>query len=150
MEKEKEVFVNPIDPKKVAENPHLLPYAHTVGGVVIQPLDKGKVKGIAMAAMYEQTDMHLDQIRKQIELLAQQARAITDRVAVSEKIYQAEIGFEPVIGKQYHLYKRANGKHLLSLIAPAEWGAKIPYDFVASVHLLSDHTWEVLAQAKEI
>lgn len=150
MEKEKEVFVNPIDPKKVAENPHLLPYAHTVGGVVIQPLDKGKVKGIAMAAMYEQTDMHLDQIRKQIELLAQQARAIADRVAVSEKIYQAEIGFEPVIGKQYHLYKRANGKHLLSLIAPAEWGAKIPYDFVASVHLLSDHTWEVLAQAKEI
>lgn len=150
MEKEKEVFVNPIDPKKVAENPHLLPYAHTVGGVVIQPLDKGKAKGIAMAAMYEQTDMHLDQIRKQIELLAQQARAIADRVAVSEKIYQAEIGFEPVIGKQYHLYKRANGKHLLSLIAPAEWGAKIPYDFVASVHLLSDHTWEVLAQAKEI
>ncbi len=150
MEKEKEVFVNPIDVKKVAENPHLLPYAHTVGGVVIHPLDKGKAKGIAMTAMYEQTDMHLDQIRKQIELLAQQARAITDRVAVSEKIYQADIGFEPVIGKQYHLYRRANGKHLLSLIAPAEWGAKMPYDFVASVHLLSDHTWEVLAQAKEI
>ena len=34
-ELEKEVekpFVNPIDPKKVAKKPGLLPYAHTAGG----------------------------------------------------------------------------------------------------------------------
>ena len=31
----REATHNPIDPDKVAENPHLLPYAHTVGGAVI-------------------------------------------------------------------------------------------------------------------
>ena len=36
---------NPIDKDKVAENPHLLPYSHTVGGVVIRPMDRGRTKG---------------------------------------------------------------------------------------------------------
>ena len=67
-EKDKE-FVNPIDPEKIAENPHLLPYAHERGGATIKAVDKGKIKGLAMTAMYEQTDMQLDQIKAQIDLL---------------------------------------------------------------------------------
>lgn len=139
-----EVFINPIDADKVTETPHLLPYAHHRGSAVIEPVDRGKVKGRAIAAMYEQTDMHLDQIRQQIELLARQANAIRDRVEISEKIYLAEMGFEPIIGKNYHLYLRKNGNHVLSLVAPQEWGKKMPYEHVASVRLLADHTWEVI------
>lgn len=134
---------NPIDADKVAENPHLLPYAHTVGGVQIKPIDKGRVKGRAVSAMYEQTDMQLNQIRKQIELLAQQAQHIQDRVHISEKIYQAEINFEPLIGFVYHLYERSNGKYVLSMVGPDEWGKQAPYQFVGTVKMLSDHTWEV-------
>ena len=137
---------NPIDKDKVAENPHLLPYAHTVGGVVIKPIDKGRVKGRAVSAMYEQTDMQLDQLRKQIELLAKQAQNIYDRVAISEKIYQADIGFEPLIGFNYHLYERSNGKYVLSMVGPKEWGGNPPYTFISSVKMLSDHTWEILDQ----
>lgn len=143
-EMQKEIFINPIDADKITETPHLLPYAHHRGSVMIEPIDRGKVKGRAMAAMYEQTDMHLDQIRRQIELLAQQATAIRDRMEISEQIYLAEMGFEPIIGKNYHLYLRKNGKHVLSLVAPQEWGKKMPYEFVASVRLLSDHTWEIV------
>jgi len=138
------LFINPIDADKITEIPHLLPYAHHRGSVMIEPIDRGKVKGRAMAAMYEQTDMHLDQIRRQIELLAQQANAIRDRMEISEQIYLAEMGFEPIIGKNYHLYLRKNGNHVLSLVAPQEWGKKMPYEFVASVKLLSDHTWEIV------
>ena len=46
-ERQNEEFINPIDKDKIAENPHLLPYAHTRGGVNIKPVDKGKVKGRA-------------------------------------------------------------------------------------------------------
>lgn len=137
-------FVNPIDKEKVAEDPHLLPYAHTVGGVVIKPIDKGRVKGRAVSSMYKQTEMQLNQIKKQIELLAQQAQAIQNRVAISEEIYQAEMSFEPLVGFVYHLYRRNNGKALLSMVGPEEWGTGAPYDFVATVHLLADHTWEIL------
>ena len=143
---EEKLDFNPIDPDKVAENPHLLPYAHTVGGVQIKPIDKGRVKGRAVSAMYEQTDMQLGQIKKQIELLAQQAQAIHDRVEISEKIYQAEINFEPLIGFVYHLYERSNGAYVLSMVGPKEWGSKPPYQFIGTVKMLSDHTWEILEE----
>jgi len=141
---EHENFVNPIDADKITENPHILPYAHHRGSTVIAPIDRGKVKGSAMAAMYEQTDLQLDQIRQQIELLARQAQAIHDRVEISEQIYHAEMGFQPVIGKNYYLYLRQNGKYVLSLVSPQEWGSKPPYEFVAAVKLLADHTWEIV------
>lgn len=134
-------FINPIDPDKIAEQPHLLPYAHTLGGVPIKPIDKGRVKGVAVTAMYEQTDMQLAQIRQHIELLAQQAKAIQDRVKISEQIYLADINFSPVMGKAYHLYQKQDGSNVLSLIAPEEWGKPCPYEFVASVRLMADHTW---------
>lgn len=148
MKDEGKTSINPIDPDKVAENPHLLPYAHTVGGAVIKPIDKGRVKGRAVSAMYEQTEMQMDQIKKQIELLAKQAQSIHDRIHISEQIYLAEMNFEPLIGFTYHLYKRSNGKHVLSMVGPREWGTKPPFTFVGTVKLLSDHTWEILEEGE--
>lgn len=145
-----ESFFNPIDKDKIAENPHLLPYAHTVGGAVIKPIDKGRTKGLALDAMYEQSDMQLDQIRDQVALLVQQAENIRRRVDISEKIYKAEMGFKPIISKNYHLYERKSSSKstksnwILSLVGPDEWGRSCPYDFLATVKLLSDHTWDIL------
>ena len=136
-----------IDPDKVAENPGLLPYASNVGGAIIKPIDKGRVKGLSLSAMYEQTNVQLDQIRKQVELLMEQARQVHSRVEISEKIYQADIGFKPNIGQVYYLYQRKSGNYLVSMVAPAEWGSKPPYEFLATVKLLSDHTWDILDQS---
>ncbi len=150
MSEKKEKFINPIDPDKIAENPHNLPYAHTVSGVEIKPIDKGKVKGRAVKAMYKQSDMQLEQIRKQIELLAQQAKGIQDRISISEQIYNAQMNFEPLIGFTYHLYERRDGsEYVLSMVSPEEWGPNPPYRFVATVELLADHTWDVLRKADE-
>ena len=136
-------FINPIDKEKTAENPHLLPYAHTVAGSVIKPIDKGRVKGQAVAAMYEQTDTQLDQIREQVALLAAQAQKIHDRIEMSEKIYQAEMNFKPLMGHTYHLYEKENGNFVLSMVGPEEWGRKKPYTFLYTAKLMSDHTWEM-------
>lgn len=138
-------FVNPIDKDKVAENPGLLPYAHTAGGAVIRPEDKGQIRGNAMTAMYDQTDRQMEQLREQMETLMNQAKSLSNRMQVSEVIYQAEIPFQPVIHHLYHLYQRkSNGSHVLSMVAPNEWGRKAPYEHLATVRLLGDHTWEVL------
>ena len=54
------------------------------------------------------------------------------------------MSFEPLIGKIYYLYERENGKDTLSLIGPNEWGRSKPFkQFVATVKLLADHTWEI-------
>jgi hypothetical protein len=135
---------NPIDKDKITENPHNLPYAHTIGSAVIKPIDKGKVKGKAMAAMYEQTQSQLDQLKEQMQLIANQAKKLHDRIEISEKIYAAEMGFEPLIGQTYHLYERKNGQWVLSMVAPNSWGRTFPFEkFIATVKMLSDHTWEV-------
>ncbi len=143
-EKAPQDWVNPIDEDKVAETPHNLPYAHNVGSQLIEPIDRGRVKGRAVSAMYDQTEAQLDQIREQIELLARQARQIKQRVHISEEIYLAEMNFDPLIGKIYHLYRRADDRPVLSLVGPREWGGRPPYAFMATVRLLSDHTWEIL------
>ncbi len=148
-EEPEQTFINPIDKTKVAENPGLLPYAHTAGGAVIRPTDKGRIKGNAMMAMYEQTDRQMHQLKEQMETLVKQAKSLQRRKEISEIIYRAALGFRPVMGHIYHLYEKKDGSHTISLIAPDEWGSKTPYVFLATCQLLYDHTWEILTQAEE-
>lgn len=140
-----DAFVNPIDRDKVAETPGLMPYAHTAGGAVIRPEDKGRIRGNAMTAMYDQTDRQMEQLRQQMETLVNQAKALEQRKTISEIIYQADMPFQPVIHHIYYLYSRKkDGSHLLSMVSPAEWGQRMPFEHLATVRLLGDHTWEVL------
>lgn len=143
------MFENPIDKDKITENPGTLPYAHTIGGVVIRPEDIGRVKGTALAAMSEQTNVQLQQIKEQIELLAKQARKIERRKELSLVIYGADMGFKPLIGHSYFLYQKKTEGFVLSMVASSEWGRSMPYQrYVAQVKLLSDHTWEIIDEAE--
>lgn len=142
---------NPIDKDKTTETPHSLPYAHTIGGVVIRPEDVGKAKGLALTAMQEQTDMQLQQIKDQISLLAEQVKRIERRKELSQLIYTADMGFDPLIGHVYHLYQKKGGKLLLSMISPESWGRSFPFELhLSKVKLLSDRTWEILDGEVEI
>ena len=131
--------------EKVAENPAILPYSHTVGGVPIKPEDQGKIKTNALEAMYQQTDMSMEQIYRQMQLLAEQAKKIQERKDVSERIYIAQMRFEPLIGRTYYLYQKDQQDDVLSLVAPHEWGRSKKYQrWIATVKLLADHTWEII------
>ncbi|MEX2596747.1 MAG: DUF2452 domain-containing protein [Salibacteraceae bacterium] len=135
---------NPIDPDKITETPGVLEYAHHVGSALIKPEDKGKIKGRSLAAMYEQTDLQLAQIKKQIDLLADQVKHIQNRKRISEKIYQSKIGFQPIIGQVYHLYEKSNGDYQVSMLSQNEWGRSMPnWTYLSAIKLLGDHTWEV-------
>jgi len=131
--------------EKTTENPGLLPYAHTVGGVAIKPVDEGSIKANALEAMYQQTDMHMQQIYEQMQGLARQAKEIQLRKELSERIYVAQMRFNPLIGREYYLYQRDDSTDVLSLVAPHEWGRSRSYQrFVAKARLLADHTWDVI------
>ncbi len=121
----------------------VLPYAAAVSGAVIKPTEEGMIRHKALTAMEEQTNMQMDQIRKQIELLAVQAREIVNRKELSMLIYNAKLSFSPVIGQVYYLYAKQNDDHQVSMISPREWGNGTgPFKaFVAKVKLLADHTW---------
>lgn len=136
LEKEKE---------KITDYPGLIAYAHTVGSAIIKPEDKGRIKGNAVAAMHEQTDRQFRQLFEQMQTLVQQAEYLKKRVEISERIYQANMGFQPVINQVYYLYQRKNQTDVLSMVSPEEWGKSFPFAaFEAKVRLMADHTWEII------
>lgn len=123
----------------------VLPYAAGVAGAIVKPTEEGVIKHKALLAMEEQTNMQLDQIRRQIELLALQAQEIQKRKELSQKIYTAQLAFKPNIGQTYYLYEKKDGNYMLSLVAPKEWGGHGPFKkFESAVQLLADHTWKEL------
>ena len=123
----------------------VLPYSASVSGAVIKATEEGVIKHKALTAMEEQTNMQLDQIRKQIELLALQAHEIQKRKDLSLTIYGAKLSFKPNIGQTYYLYEKKDDSFILSLVSPKEWGKSGPFKkFVAGVQLLADHTWKEL------
>ncbi len=144
-EKAKKEFQNPIDDDSITESPDTLAYPHHRGSLPVAPTKQGEIKIKALSAMHHQTDQQLGQIKQQMELLAKQANEIQQRVEISERIYGAEMRFKPEILHTYHLYEKHEGGHLLSMIGPKQWGRReCPYNFVASVRLMGDHTWEIV------
>ena len=143
-------FINPIDADKIAQNPGLLPYAHTLSSGVIKPDDLGKIKSNALLAMEQQTEMQLNQLQQQIQLLYNQAQEIKSRTDISIWIYQSDMGFDPIVGHTYHLYEKNDSRHFLSMVSPEQWGRSKKFKrFVATVKLLADHTWDVLKKGEE-
>ena len=143
--KNKKNIVNPIDEDNVTDQPGTLTYGHHRGSFPVIPTKEGTIKTKALSAMEHQTDMQLEQIKQQMSLLAEQANKIKKRIEISEMIYQAEIRFDPLISHTYHLYENENNDFLLMMIGPNEWGKKgCPFNFISSVKLLADHTWEVV------
>ncbi len=144
MKKNKDITENPIDKDKVAENPGTLAFPHHVGSSAFELVDVKRNKSLDVAAMYDQTGMQLDQIRKQMELLAEQAREIQKRKELSDLIYNAKMSFKPEINHTYYLYENEDGDPVLSLVGPKEWGRAKGYaKFLNAVRLLADHTWKI-------
>lgn len=135
----------PIEENKIVLQSGSSPLKIAKGDYKIAPTKKGQVQGKSLAAMEEQTDIELAQIQQQVDLLVAKAKKIKERVDVSRTIHSAEMGFEPRVGRLYHLYQKENEQYVLSIIAPQEWNGNMPYNkFIASVRLLADHTWDIL------
>ena len=122
----------------------LAPIPLSVGSVIIKPEDKNQIKATAVLAMNHYAEQEIKMLKKQADLIIQQVREIENRLMVSEKIYQSDMRFTPVIGQIYHLYEK-DDHYKLSLIGPDEWGrTKTIGKYVASVKLLGDHSWDLI------
>ena len=77
--------------------------------------------------------------------LQNRQKKINERKKISEFIYTAEMRFEPFINHTYHLYQKETGIFSLSLVGPKQWGKSgANLEFVGTVKLLADHTWDIL------
>ena len=125
---------------------HNAPYAISVSSPKIEPVDKRMLVANAHESMQHQAEQQILMLRKQAQLLIQQAKEIEERLEMSHAIYKADLNFEPIIHGIYHLYQKEDGSQVLSMIAPYEWGKSATFQtFLHTVRLLPDRTWEILA-----
>lgn len=131
-------------PEYYTGSQNFAPVPMHVGSALIKPIDKGKLQSTAYEAMRHHANQQIALLKKQAELIMEQVKEIEERVSISHQIYEAEFRFKPEVGNVYHLYEQ-DGKRFLSLIGPNEWGRSKKYEnFVASVRLMGDKTWEIL------
>lgn len=72
-----------------------------------------------------------------VEQLNRQYDAIRNLAELNELAYSASYNFVPRVGQIYHLYKKADGSYLLSMIE--NWAA---YEFVVSLEFTADSVWK--------
>jgi hypothetical protein len=126
----------------------LSPIPLNLGSPMIKPEDKGKIRANAVEAMHHYASQEMALLKKQADLIMEQVREIEGRLKISEKIYESDMRFTPVIGQKYHLYEKQD-HFKLSIIGPEEWGnSKTIGNYLATVKLLGDHSWDVINKAK--
>jgi hypothetical protein len=59
-------------------------------------------------------------------------------------LLNAECRIEPIAGREYYLYKRADGSSFISLVEPQYWDPeRFTGEFVNRVEALVDGSWKV-------
>ena len=112
---------------------NILPYATSISGPIIEVpnIDAFKQKGVTKASKLLQAEWN--ELQEKIQAFATQAQQ-------TQKVYQAEFKFEPIVGETYFLYKGEKGD-FLSIIPPGQWKK----EFIGAYKLSSEYTWEAVA-----
>ena len=82
----------------------------------------------------------IEQVVQRLSVPPKAINQIEMELFTSLFVLQSEIRFNPVIGKSYWLYQRAEG-YQLSLIAPEEWHKPMPQRCIGCCVLQRDRTW---------
>lgn len=86
-------------------------------------------------------------IRRQIQALQDEARAVLDEAARAAQLHRARCSFHKVPGHVYHLYRRDDGEHYFSMLSPAEWGGRPPHAYEGSYRLEIDQSYTLVGEA---
>ena len=104
-------------PDNYVPNAYAIPYASSLSSPVIKPNNLGGWKMGAVHSANQHYEERFEELRKNLQDLAEE-------VKWNEIVFNAEMKFKPIVGKEYHLYERESSKYFLSLFAPDEcsWG----------------------------
>ena len=80
-------------------------------------------------------------IAEQIRHLQSQAQEIMQAAQRDLRLHRASCAFERVPGQIYHLYEKANGSCVWSILSSEDWGGSPPHTFCGSYRLELDQSW---------
>jgi flavin reductase (DIM6/NTAB) family NADH-FMN oxidoreductase RutF len=113
-------------------NSSLLPYGSSLGAPSINATGVSNWKNSSINSFNHSLNDKIETIKKDYQRLI-------DEYQINELIYNSNMGFEPIIGKTYHLYLKENiDEHFLSIIPPDSWNKKC----LGSFKLNADKVWQ--------
>ena len=111
----------------------LLPFATGVSAPKITPPDVSSWKNTQIVGAN-------NQFKAKYESLQAEYQKLMDDFEYNNLVYSAKFNFEPIVGKEYHLYKSKDESTFLSLILPHECN----FEHFGSFRLTPDKTWQKL------
>ncbi len=133
MKKEKKPDYVVFDEETQTYHGKLAPFATGVSAPKITPPDVTSWKNTHIVSAN-------NQFKAQYEELQKSYKALMDNFEYNNLVYSAKFNFEPIVGKEYHLYRAEDESTFLSLILPHECA----FDHVGSFRLTPDKTWQKL------
>lgn len=120
-------------PDSYVENSHILPYGNNISAPAIKLENIEGWRGQKIGKANEYFSTKLQEIKKEYENLVAEFEW-------NDIVFNSEYNFEPIIGKEYFLYKRENDSFFLSMIEPTEWDK----NYIGSFRMTTDNKWEKL------
>ena len=77
------------------------------------------------------------QLKADFDELKEAFDKLREKAAINQLVYTAKIGFTPVVGTTYHLYRNRNKEAFLSILSPNE----CHFNHMGSFRLNSDKIW---------
>lgn len=117
-------------------NANILPYGTNIGAPNIQPSGVSTWVNTSVSSFNHS-------FQNKIELIKKDYKDLIDEYEINDLLYKASMSFEPIIGKEYHLYfSEKKGENFLSLIPPTSW----KMDYLGSYILNNDKTWKKISE----
>ena len=115
-------------------NANLLPYGTSIGAPTIQASGVSTWVNTSVSAFNHTFENKIDLLKKEYQ-------SLINEYEINDLLYKANMSFEPIIGKEYHLYfSEKKGQNFLSLIPPSSW----KMEYIGTYQLNNDKTWEKL------
>jgi len=113
-------------------NANLLPYGTSIGAPTIE------ATGVSTWVNTSVTSFN-HTFKNKIDLIKEDYQALINEYEINDLLYKANMSFEPIVGKEYHLYfSEKKGGNFLSLIPPSSWNM----EYIGSYSLDNDKTWK--------
>ena len=120
---------------------HASPYPVSRLGAPVSLVDMAKAIESASSKVAMRTNAQLEVVLEQMKALQDRAREIIEQASRDVDLIHAECRFHRVPGRIYHLYERADGHRVFSMVGPDEYGRGGPSGFVASFRYEHDESW---------
>lgn len=88
-------------------------------------------------------------IDEQVGLIEKQVQSIQEKYLISLEVLKAKFNFVPVHGETYYLYQKGE-ERVLMLVGPDQWQLSSDTLYIATVKLMADASWHVLAINEKI